>query len=487
VTFIKALEDRRLLGQFLDDPSTWRAWFCIARAIDALPPEEGDAELFERVTGRTEWPTEAAREAWIIAGRRSGKSFFTALLATYHAVFKPYKLSAGEVGHVIIVAPTRQQAGIIRKYVGAFFAGNDFLRPLMVRETAGELELSNRITITILSGDYRSLRGYTAVCVVVDEVAFFMSDGATPDTEVIRALRPTVLTTGGRMFFLTTPYSRHGETFKAHRQHFGRNGDPVLVLQAPSPLMNPLLDAAAIERAREEDPEGARAEIDAQFRSDIESFVSREAVDGCIVPGQFELPVRSGVQYFGFVDPSGGSSDWMTLAISHAEDETRVLDLVRERKPPFSPEEVVKDFAADLKRFGCTEVVGDRYGGEWPREQFRKAGIEYIPSETPKSGLYGELLPLLNSGKVELLDIERLTTQLCRLERRTARSGKDSIDHPPNEHDDLINAAAGALMLAQAALGPFLPDVDAVTFETGNVGLGLQYLEIPGTPWGRVD
>jgi hypothetical protein len=42
----------------------------------------------------------------------------------------------------------------------------------------------------------------------------------------------------------------------------------------------------------------------------------------------------------------------------------------------------------------------------------------------------------------------RLVTQLCGLERRTARGGRDSIDHAPGEHDDLANAVAGAAALA---------------------------------------
>jgi hypothetical protein len=45
-----------------------------------------------------------------------------------------------------------------------------------------------------------------------------------------------------------------------------------------------------------------------------------------------------------------------------------------------------------------------------------------------------------------LLDLPRLTTQLCALERRTSRSGRDVVDHPVNAHDDVINAAAGALV-----------------------------------------
>lgn len=78
----------------------------------------------------------------------------------------------------------------------------------------------------------------------------------------------------------------------------------------------------------------------------------------------------------------------------------------------------------------------------------RKAGIEYEVCETAKSDLYKELLPALNSGHIELLDHARLRAQLAGLERRTARGGRDSIDHPPGSHDDLINAAAGALVSA---------------------------------------
>lgn len=91
-------------------------------------------------------------------------------------------------------------------------------------------------------------------------------------------------------------------------------------------------------------------------------------------------------------------------------------------------------------------MIGDRYAGEWPREQFRKRGIGYKVSERTRSELYCDLLPLLNSQTVELLDNERLVSQLNQLERRTSRAGRDSIDHGPGGHDDLINAAAGAVV-----------------------------------------
>lgn len=104
--------------------------------------------------------------------------------------------------------------------------------------------------------------------------------------------------------------------------------------------------------------------------------------------------------------------------------------------------------------------MGNRYAGEWPREQFRKHGVEYRPSDPAKSDIYRELLAPLNSGRIELLDNRRLIAQLCALERRTARGGRDSIDHPPNAHDDLINAAAGALTQSLRAGDQVFPELN---------------------------
>ena len=133
-----------------------------------------------------------------------------------------------------------------------------------------------------------------------------------------------------------------------------------------------------------------------------------------------------------------------------------MLDAVRERRPPFSPDDVVLELVAVLKSFGVRAVMGDRYGGEWPRERFRVHGIEYEVSDKAKSDIYRDALPLGNSGRVELLDLSRLTAQLCGLEHRTARSGRDSIDTAPGAHDDVANAVAGALVTATNMPAPIV-------------------------------
>jgi len=121
---------------------------------------------------------------------------------------------------------------------------------------------------------------------------------------------------------------------------------------------------------------------------------------------------------------------------------------MREVKPPFSPDATVRQFAELLKSYRVTTIHSDRYGGDWPAERFRAHGIRVEPSEKVRSDIYLEMLPLLNARRVELLDNKRLITQLLGLERHTSPGGKDRIDHGRGSHDDLINAAAGALVMA---------------------------------------
>jgi hypothetical protein len=88
---------------------------------------------------------------------------------------------------------------------------------------------------------------------------------------------------------------------------------------------------------------------------------------------------------------------------------------------------------------------------DWPREQFELNGISYKPSELNKSEIYLDFLPMLNSRTVALLTNDRLQRQLLALERRVSRGGRDVIDHPRGGRDDVANAVAGALVLAQSS------------------------------------
>jgi hypothetical protein len=51
---------------------------------------------------------------------------------------------------------------------------------------------------------------------------------------------------------------------------------------------------------------------------------------------------------------------------------------------------------------------------------------------------------------VELLDDGQLRHELCGLERRAGRSGRDAVSHRAGGHDDAAASVAGACVLAAA-------------------------------------
>ena len=254
------------------------------------------------------------------------------------------------------------------------------------------------------ASSFRRLRGLTCAAIIADEAAYWLADdgSANPDTEILTACRPMLATTGGPLIVITSPYGRRGSLWETYQRHFGPDGDPrILVAQGESRALNPELSEEFVARQYERDPAAASAEYGAQFRVDVQGFLTVETVRRCTdLVG--ELPPERKWNYVAFTDVSGGSADSFTLAIAHMEGRNAVIDCVRERVPPFPPEQVTEEYCTLMRKYGIWTVTGDRYGGEWPREQFRRHGITYEPCERTKSDLYIDLLAGMNSETVGL-------------------------------------------------------------------------------------
>jgi len=290
-----------------------------------------------------------------------------------------------------------------------------------------------------------------AIC---EEIAFWRDENsANPAQEVLAALRPALATVPESMLIgISTPYSRSGVLWEQFRNNYGKaDARSPLIWKAPTRTMNPTIDEAIIENDLREDYPHARAEWDAEWREDIEGFLSLEAIEGAVIPGRPELPKLQDVYYHAFIDPSGGRQDSFTLAVCHKEQNNKiVLDCVREARPPFAPQQVVSDFAQVLEGYGVSYIESDRYSGEWVVSEFAKHGITVENSTLPSSEIYINFLPLIMNGSVELLDNRRLIDQLRGLERRTRSGGRDLISHGPfsGAHDDIAVAVAGATVRA---------------------------------------
>src|SRR5262249_12082186 len=146
MNIIQALNDQKIFGKFFR-ADTWTAWRVFLAALFALPLTYDQLVLFQQCTGRTAAPKNPLQEAWLVVGRRGGKSFILATIAVFLACFKDWRpyLGPGEVGTIMIIAKDRAQARSIKRFISGLLRETPMLAPMLVEETAESIRLRNRI------------------------------------------------------------------------------------------------------------------------------------------------------------------------------------------------------------------------------------------------------------------------------------------------------------------------------------------------------
>ena len=185
-----------------------------------------DLALFKQCTGRTAPSPDGYTEAWLICGRRGGKSKVLAALAVWISCFKDWRphLSRGEVGVVAVIARDREQAKVIFNYIRGML-DPPILFDQVLNMTRRSIELRHSVVVEVHTSDYRSVRGRTIVAALCDEIAYWKSeDSATPDVELLNAIRPAMGTIPGSMLLCaSSPFARHGALYQAYADFHGRD------------------------------------------------------------------------------------------------------------------------------------------------------------------------------------------------------------------------------------------------------------------------
>ena len=455
----ESLSDPNLLAHALPGESRAPMRTLLIAANGERLVTDQERAIFTQVTGRIREPGRPVDELVIIKGRRSGGSEAVgkAVIPYLSGLCRWPMLTGGERGVLLVLAQDQKTADQILDYAEDAFRASPILSRLVDDRVQHKLRLTNGIDIEVRAADRRRLRGLTFIAVICDEIAHWPTgeNAANPDSEIMHAVRPGLKTTHGPIFMVSSPYSRRGVLWEEYRQ-FGASGDPaVLVAQGATRVWNSSITQEEIDVEYERDAIAAAAEYGAEFRNDIAGYINVEVVEASVSRGVKMRPPIRGVAYTCFVDPSGGSgADSFAMGIAHKENGRYVTDLALEWRPGlkgFNPEDVVREIATTAKNYRCFKVTGDRWADGVIELMFQRHGLIYEVSLRTKSDIFRDLAPLLNSGLVDLIDDRRLVSQICNLERRIPRGGKETIDHPPNGHDDLANAVAGAITLA--ALG----------------------------------
>ena len=451
MNIIQALSDPALFGAMpaFKTLNSWQPWLTFLKVVYGLELDTEDLKRFRQHTGR-EFPKPGGYpESCCIVGCQSGKSQVAALVGVFEAMNAV--LSGQRNVYVPLIAQDLRGAQrALFGYVKDAVNTSPVLKQEVTRETAEGLELANGVMLAVYPCRPQSVRGVRAMCVIIDELAFFISTDNRPvDTEMLRAARTRTATTGGKVLILSSPYASTGALWDLHRKHFGQEDSSILVWQADAKSMNPTLPADYLERMEQDDPEAYRSEVLGEFRAGVSTLFDPEMLDACTESGVKERLPEKGLTYTSFVDAASGSGqDSFAVGIAHADGDQVLLDCVRTWRPPFNPSTVIAECAVVLKRYGLSETTGDKYAPGFVTEGFHQHHILYRQSEKDRSSIYLESLPSINAGRITLLDRPDLLRELRGLERRRGTGGRDKVDHQRGRHDDTANVAMGACVRA---------------------------------------
>lgn len=273
---------------------SWNAWRIIGKTLDGLPLSAEELLIYTQLTGRRTVPTDL-RECWALAGRGSGKTSFMGLQGV-KAACKGYAAVRG-IPRVLLLAFVKEQAGVAFDYCSEFFDKDRELRKLITARTNTSLTLAHGVRIQTLTSNYRAVRAYSVAAALCDEIAHWWNDttNANPDVEVIRALRPGLgKVPGSKLLAATTRWTEEGQAYEIHQRHYGNEGSQhILVVDAPTQVLNPSFDAATIAIAEGEDAESAASEYRQSWRVAGGTLVHAAAYDACVDTGVFERTPES--------------------------------------------------------------------------------------------------------------------------------------------------------------------------------------------------
>jgi hypothetical protein len=165
------------------------------------------ARLFTRALGNEPDPWQrrllrsSARQVLLNCSRQAGKSTCTAALALHQGIYVPGSLT-------LLLAPALRQSQELFRTVKAFAGALDLPSDAIEEESALRIELASGARIITLPGREQTIRGFSAVSLlIVDEAA------RVPD-ELYRSVRPMLATSQGRIVLLSSPFGRRGFFFQ---------------------------------------------------------------------------------------------------------------------------------------------------------------------------------------------------------------------------------------------------------------------------------
>lgn len=166
--------------------------------------ERSDAVLMAQRAGIVPDPWQSdllrsdSKQLILNCSRQSGKSSVSAILGLHTALYQDNSL-------VLLLSPSLRQSQELFKKVKDFLSAIDSpMLPQITEESALRLQFDNGSRIIALPGSEQTVRGFSAVSLLV------IDEAAACEEALFFSVKPMLATSGGRIILLSTPRGRRG-------------------------------------------------------------------------------------------------------------------------------------------------------------------------------------------------------------------------------------------------------------------------------------
>lgn len=216
----------------------------------------------------------AKRSIWNIH-RQAGKSTISAIKALHRNIYKPGSL-------VLMVSPSlRQSSELFRKWTGLYDLLPD--PPAFKEETKLSVELETGSRCVSLPGNEATVRGFSAVDLVIEDEAARVGD------DFHYMLKPMLAVSGGDIILMSTPFGKRGHFFHI----FEESGPEWQKIRVPATEC-PRISSEFLEEERRSMPESwFKQEYLCEFVDSVDAVFTydqiRAAITDEVEPLEFEV------------------------------------------------------------------------------------------------------------------------------------------------------------------------------------------------------
>ena len=452
----------------------------ICRIADGAPLEglERDRTVIAALGGVFGASHERPHEVVILSGIRTAKSLMAACAAFHVAVTCDVSmLRPGEVPRVPVVSLKKDLADVIMSHLVGSMKASPLLAKFLIGDPSGDGLMVRHpsgcpVEICVVAGARAGaslVARWTAGC-VFDEFPRMVGEdeGVVNWDEQRRAVVHRILK-GGQLWHIGSPWAPYGPAFELVTEHHGKPSSELVVFRAPAPAMNPVWwTPERIADARRKDPDAAKTDIDAEFRSPDEALFSSESIDACLRKTQLTIGREDGCEYYAAMDPATRGNGWTLAVVTRRAGKITIVaarEWIGSRDEPLDPGDVLDEAADIVMGYGITTIHSDQVMGDALRKLANQRGItlaQWTYSGLEKAKRYLGIRTQLEMRNVDMPNVPHLRTDLLHIRKRVTPEGVRIV--LPMTSDGRHCDWGPTLMLA---LSKLLPDQSAAREETG--------------------